>query len=97
MLVLTRSINQSVIIGDNLIVKVLSIRGNQVRLGFEAPKDVSIYRNEIWERIHTGQIGEKERKIIDVANNKEKDENDNAGNIKAEGDATFAEAEEGQA
>jgi carbon storage regulator len=74
MLVLTRSINQSVIIGDNLIVKVLSIRGNQVRLGFEAPKDVSIYRNEIWERIHTGQIGEKERKIIDVANKKDNPE-----------------------
>jgi carbon storage regulator len=71
MLVLTRSINQSVIIGDNLIVKVLSIRGNQVRLGFEAPKDVTIYRNEIWERIHTGQVGEKEQRIMDVANNKE--------------------------
>lgn len=84
MLVLTRSINQSVIIGDNLIVKVLSIRGNQVRLGFEAPKDVSIFRNEIWERIHTGQIGEKERKIIDVANSKDKD--DNAGNRTSAGE-----------
>ena len=73
MLVLTRSINQSVIIGDNVIVKVLSIRGNQVRLGFEAPKTLPIYRNEILERIHTGQIGEKERKIIDVANSDDKD------------------------
>lgn len=90
MLVLTRSINQSVIIGDNLIVKVLSIRGNQVRLGFEAPKDVSIYRNEIWERIHTGQIGEKERKIIDVANSKDKD--DNAGNY-APADEVAADTE----
>jgi len=70
MLVLTRSPNQSVIIGDRLIIKVLNIRGNQVRLGFEAPKDVSIYRNEIWDRIHTRQIGEKEKKIIDSASNK---------------------------
>jgi len=88
MLVLTRSINQSVIIGDNLIVKVLSIRGNQVRLGFEAPKDVSIYRNEIWERIHTGQIGEKERKIIDVANSQGNAEEDSvAGAEKADTEA----------
>jgi carbon storage regulator len=94
MLVLTRSINQSVIIGDNLIVKVLSIRGNQVRLGFEAPKDVTIYRNEIWERIHTGQIGEKERKIIDVANNKESD--DNIGNVSSTSDSSAASDEDGQ-
>jgi carbon storage regulator len=46
MLILTRHSNQSVIIGNNIHVRVLEIRGQQVKLGFEAPKDVSVHREE---------------------------------------------------
>lgn len=51
MLVLTRKSNESVILGDNIEVKVLSIRGDQVSLGFCAPREMSINRKEIHEAI----------------------------------------------
>ena len=51
MLVLTRKIHQSIIIGDAVEVVVLEVRGEQVRLGIRAPKDVSVHRKEIYEQI----------------------------------------------
>ena len=59
MLVLTRNIGESLIIGDNIEVAVLAIKGNQVRIGINAPKDVSVHREEIYERIKAEQRGEK--------------------------------------
>ena len=47
MLVLSRKVDEQIIIGDQIRVTVVSIRGNQVRLGFEAPHDVSIFRKEL--------------------------------------------------
>lgn len=47
MLVLSRKVNEQIIIGDNIRVTIVSIRGNQVRLGFEAPSDVLIFREEL--------------------------------------------------
>ena len=53
MLVLTRKPGQSIIIGDGIEVQVLSVAGEKVRLGITAPRDVSIFRNEVYERIES--------------------------------------------
>jgi carbon storage regulator len=51
MLVLTRKVSQSIIIGDGIEVVVLEVRGEQVRLGIKAPKNVTVHRKEIYEQI----------------------------------------------
>jgi carbon storage regulator len=51
MLILTRRINEALRIGDEVSVTVLEIKGNQVRLGVNAPKDVTVHREEIYQRI----------------------------------------------
>lgn len=51
LLVLTRKVDQSITIGSDIRVTVLEIRGNQVRLGIEAPKETSVHRTEIYEMI----------------------------------------------
>jgi carbon storage regulator len=52
MLVLSRKKNESIIICDNITVTVIEIRGDKVRLGIEAPKDVTVHRREVYEAIH---------------------------------------------
>lgn len=56
MLVLTRKVNQSIIIGEGVEVVVLEVRGEQVRLGIKAPRDVTVHRKEIFEQIHTENV-----------------------------------------
>ncbi|OOF70381.1 carbon storage regulator CsrA [Rodentibacter caecimuris] len=51
MLILTRKVGETVLIGDDISITVLSIRGSQVKLGVNAPKDVSVHREEIYQRI----------------------------------------------
>ena len=52
MLVLSRKKNESIVINDNIVITVVEIRGDKVRLGIEAPKDVPVHRQEVYEAIH---------------------------------------------
>jgi carbon storage regulator len=60
MLILTRRVGESLMIGDNVNVTVLGVKGNQVRLGVNAPKEVSVHREEIYQRIQQEQAAAKE-------------------------------------
>ena len=51
MLILTRRVGETLVIGDDVNVTVLGVRGNQVRLGANAPKEVAVHREEIYQRI----------------------------------------------
>jgi carbon storage regulator len=55
MLILTRKARESVKIGDDITITVLSTNGGQVRLGFDAPRDLSVWREEIYKRIKEGR------------------------------------------
>ena len=55
MLILTRRVGESVVIGEDVIVTVLGVKGNQVRVGINAPKTVAVHREEIFERIKSGR------------------------------------------
>lgn len=52
MLVLNRNLQETIRIGDDIIIRVLKVRGSQVSIGIEAPKDVSVHREEIYNKIH---------------------------------------------
>ncbi|HIX40828.1 carbon storage regulator CsrA [uncultured Desulfovibrio sp.] len=63
MLILSRRAGESIYIGDNIRVSVLKIQGSQIKLGFEVPENVGVYREEVYNRIR-----EQNQKALDVSN-----------------------------
>ncbi len=55
MLVLSRKINESIHIGNNIVVRILGMNGGQIRVGIEAPRDISVHREEIYHKIQKEQ------------------------------------------
>lgn len=59
MLILTRRVGETVMVGDEVTITVLGVKGNQIRVGINAPKTVAVHREEIYERIKHERAGDK--------------------------------------
>ena len=60
MLILTRKVGESIMIGESVEVRILGLRAGQVKIGIEAPKDLEVHREEIYQRILTEQNGARQ-------------------------------------
>ncbi|MCY2965527.1 MAG: carbon storage regulator CsrA, partial [Planctomycetota bacterium] len=69
MLVLSRQRDESIIIGDNIVITVVDIRGDKVRLGIQAPTEIPVHRQEVYEAIQREQVKTQggETEVVDAA------------------------------
>ena len=67
MLILTRKLGEQIIIGDDITIKLLEVKGTQVKLGIKAPQDISIHRKEIYERIREENLRSSEVDLSDLS------------------------------
>ncbi len=70
MLILTRRVGESLVIGDDITITVLGVKGNQARLGVNAPRDVAVHREEIMDKIQAGDTQDGDRKRDDKDGNR---------------------------
>ncbi|MDA0631176.1 MAG: carbon storage regulator CsrA [Proteobacteria bacterium] len=66
MLILTRRVGESLIIGDDVTITVLGVKGNQVRIGVNAPRDVAVHREEILDRIQADSVADDDEESGNV-------------------------------
>ncbi|MFW5768525.1 MAG: carbon storage regulator CsrA [Spirochaetota bacterium] len=81
MLILARKVNESIIIGDQIVLSVVDIKGDQVKLGIQAPRNVKVYRQEVYEAIQeenraAAMSAKTELPVIDIFKNKNQDKQD---------------------
>lgn len=74
MLILTRRVGESVIVGNDVTVTVLNVKGNQVRIGVNAPKEIAVHREEIYQRIKREAQGGVARAAIQNPDDSENEE-----------------------
>ena len=67
MLILTRKLGERITVGDDILITLLDIKGSQVKLGIEAPKNISIHREEIYERIRTENLRSAQVRTRDLS------------------------------
>ena len=71
MLILTRRVGETLMVGDEVTVTVLGVKGNQVRIGINAPKEIAVHREEIYERIKAEKMQGHEQDKEEIGNTAE--------------------------